>query len=133
MGRDTLKLGPLEMEVIGLLEGKTAFSVQEIQGQLKSQDKKLAYTTVMTILSRLFEKGVLKREKIGRQFYYSLANKGERLRTGVFATVYQSLFKSDRLKPIINLLSESENLSSEELEQLRDLIDEKLKICGDKP
>jgi predicted transcriptional regulator len=31
----------------------------------------LAYTTVMTTLARLYEKGALKREKVGRAFAYT--------------------------------------------------------------
>lgn len=33
----------------------------------------LAYTTVMTVLARLAEKGVLHREKVGRGFTYALS------------------------------------------------------------
>lgn len=34
------------------------------------RDRPLAYTTVMTILVRLFDRGLLDREKQGRQFVY---------------------------------------------------------------
>lgn len=40
---------------------------------LASLDDELAYTTVMTTLSRLHEKGALRREPAGRAYAYSLA------------------------------------------------------------
>jgi predicted transcriptional regulator len=130
MGRDSLKLGPLEMEIVGLLEGNQSFSVHDIQAKLGTSGKKLAYTTVMTILSRLYEKGLLKREKNGRQFLYSHATKVDKVRRGVWDTVYQSLFRNDRLKPILNLISQSDNLSTEELQQLKQFVDAKIKDMG---
>ncbi len=130
MGRESLKLGPLEMEIVGFFEGNKSLSVHDIQSGLESSGKKLAYTTVMTILSRLYEKGLLKREKNGRQFFYSNASHVDKIKRGVWDTVYQSLFKNDRLKPILNLISQSDNLSTEELQQLKKFVDAKIKDLG---
>src|SRR6478672_6154559 len=44
---------------------------------LASLDGDLAYTTVMTTLSRLHEKGVLRREPAGRAYAYSLTSDPE--------------------------------------------------------
>ena len=44
-------------------------SVSDVMNRLGSGD---AYTTIMTVLSRLYEKGVLKRTKEGRSFVYSM-------------------------------------------------------------
>lgn len=130
MGRNTLNLGPLEMEIVGLLEGSQSLSVHDIQAKLGARGRDLAYTTVMTILSRLYEKGLLKREKNGRQFLYSHATKVDSVKRGVWDTVYQSLFRNDRLKPILNLISQSDNLSAEELQQLKKFVDAKIKDLG---
>lgn len=43
-------------------------AVREVQGRIA--DGKLAYTTVMTTLDRLYKKGLLRREKIGLAFVY---------------------------------------------------------------
>ncbi|MGH9290611.1 MAG: BlaI/MecI/CopY family transcriptional regulator [Acidimicrobiales bacterium] len=42
---------------------------RQVHAQL-SKSRKLAYTTAMTILVRLFEKGLLEREPAGRAFAY---------------------------------------------------------------
>lgn len=49
-----------------------SLSVRQVLDALNaSRDPPLAYTTVMTVLSRLAEKGVLAREQAGRGFVYS--------------------------------------------------------------
>jgi len=67
MGKQLL-LGPLEVQVMEVLWAAGERSVREVVEQL---DRKLAYTTVMTTLDRLFKKGVLDRQKSERAFFYS--------------------------------------------------------------
>lgn len=45
-------------------------SVKEVTGDLNEQGE-LAYTTVMTIMSRLLAKGLLERQPSGRAYVYS--------------------------------------------------------------
>jgi predicted transcriptional regulator len=61
--------GALEAEVLATLwaAGKP-LTPAEVQERLGGE---LAYTTVMTALTRLHEKGVLSREKVGRAFAYT--------------------------------------------------------------
>src|SRR5688500_8623715 len=62
-------LGSLERTVLDALSRATdPLSVREVHGRLSKMD--LAYTTVLTVLDRLHEKGVVRREKRGRAFYY---------------------------------------------------------------
>jgi predicted transcriptional regulator len=67
MGQPTL-LGPLEIDVMEVLWASGACSVRDVVEKL---DRKLAYTTVMTTLDRLYKKGLLGREKSERAFIYS--------------------------------------------------------------
>ncbi|WP_326836433.1 BlaI/MecI/CopY family transcriptional regulator [Amycolatopsis rhabdoformis] len=61
--------GELEAEVLAVLLRRGQASATQVRESLG--DTSLAYTTVVTILSRLFDKGVLTREKQGRMFAYS--------------------------------------------------------------
>ncbi|MGA2372438.1 MAG: BlaI/MecI/CopY family transcriptional regulator [Candidatus Korobacteraceae bacterium] len=63
-----LLLGPLEMQVMNVAWSVGRCSVRDVVERLNS---KLAYTTVMTTLDRLFKKGLLDREKSERAFLYS--------------------------------------------------------------
>jgi predicted transcriptional regulator len=61
--------GELEAEVLAVLWRRhEPASAEQVRRRL---DGPLAYTTVVTILSRLHEKGVVTREKRGRLFTYS--------------------------------------------------------------
>ena len=65
-----LVLGPLEMQVMNVAWSVGRCSVRDVVEKLNSR---LAYTTVMTTLDRLFKKGLLEREKSERAFLYSPA------------------------------------------------------------
>ena len=63
--------GGLEAEVLDSLVGvEEALTVASIKLRL---DESLAYTTVSTTLTRLHEKGLLRREQRGRALAYALA------------------------------------------------------------
>ena len=60
--------GALEAEVLGVLwTADEPLSPADVQARLEDD---LAYTTVVTILTRLHDKGVATREKHGRSFRY---------------------------------------------------------------
>jgi predicted transcriptional regulator len=61
-------LGPLEIQVMEVVWTFGESSVRDVVEKLES---KLAYTTVMTTLDRLFKKGLLDRYKSERAFFYS--------------------------------------------------------------
>ncbi|GGI79580.1 BlaI/MecI/CopY family transcriptional regulator [Vulcanisaeta souniana] len=72
-----LMIGPLEAEVIGILNELKEATAMMIWEELTKRGKKTAYTTVLTVLSRLYTRGFInKREKIinnVRQFVYELS------------------------------------------------------------
>jgi predicted transcriptional regulator len=62
-----LELGPLELKVLEVLwERNRAATVRNVQPSFP----RLAYTTLMTTLDRLYRKGVLRRFRLGRAFGY---------------------------------------------------------------
>ena len=58
-------LGPLERRIMQIFWKYPCSTVRSVQEQLSAENKKLAYTTVMTIMTRLVKKGALKREMDG--------------------------------------------------------------------
>ncbi|MGH8298335.1 MAG: BlaI/MecI/CopY family transcriptional regulator [Steroidobacteraceae bacterium] len=64
---ERLELGPLELKVLEVLwERNRASTVRNVQPSFP----RLAYTTLMTTLDRLYRKGVLRRFRLGRAFGY---------------------------------------------------------------
>lgn len=62
-------LGPLESRTMDVVWRLGNATVRDAADAL-AQDSDLAYTTVMTVMSRLAEKGLLARESAGRAFVY---------------------------------------------------------------
>lgn|SRR5688572_2366262 len=63
-------LGALEKAVLeALSRSSEPLSVRDVHARLKSPAE-LAYTTVLTVLDRLHDKGLVRREKRSRAFYY---------------------------------------------------------------
>jgi predicted transcriptional regulator len=80
--RHQLVLGPLELQVMGVVWSHGESSVRDVVEKL---DSRLAYTTVMTTLDRLFKKGLLERRKLDRAFVYTASlssQEWERRRAG---------------------------------------------------
>lgn len=125
MSEKAKAVGPLEMEVLGLFD-QEPLTVAQVHKLLESRGKDLAYTTVMTVLTRLHEKKYLKRYKEGKQYLYSSPIPGGVGQT-VLEKVRRALFQNQRLKPILNLLNSGDGLSKDELLELKKVIDEKIK------
>jgi len=65
-----MMLTPLELDIMKAVWRKQPSTVRDVQEAIRPS-RNLAYTTVMTALARLHEKGAVRREKIGRAFAYT--------------------------------------------------------------
>ncbi len=125
MGNKLADVGPLELRVLGVLNTEANISVSDIKTILKEQGHELAYTTVMTVLVRLYNKELVIRQKEGRQFLYSPAKKNSSP-LKIFERMKISLFGNERLRPILGLLESDDGLSREELEELKRVVEARL-------
>jgi predicted transcriptional regulator len=72
-GRQTTsleQLGRLETEVIDRAWARGEITVRDLHEEMGGR---LAYTTLMTTLDRLYKKGLLRRRKEGKAYFYSPA------------------------------------------------------------
>ena len=64
-------LGPLASAIVREVVERGEATVGDVVEALRrSQDREHAYTTIMTVMGRLHDKGVLDRERRGRQYIY---------------------------------------------------------------
>lgn len=64
-------LGPLAAAIVREVADRGQASVGDVVEALRrSQKREHAYTTIMTVMSRLHERGVLARQRRGRQYIY---------------------------------------------------------------
>lgn len=82
-----------------------------------TQDRKLAYTTVMTVFDNLFKKGLLTRTAIGRTYHYRSVTTREEHTAALMTSV---LSQSDN-RPA-SLLRFVEHLTPTEQRSLRDTL-----------
>ena len=64
-------LGPLGGAIVRIVIEERESTVASVRAALQaSTSRQLAYTTVMTVLGRLYEKGILRRTRVGRGYVY---------------------------------------------------------------
>ncbi|MGE0600616.1 MAG: BlaI/MecI/CopY family transcriptional regulator [Dehalococcoidia bacterium] len=70
-------LGDLERQVFLAVRASGRASVADVVARLSSEGRPLAYTTVMTVMTRLFEKGYLLRRRQGKAYLYEVRDEAE--------------------------------------------------------
>lgn len=117
-------LGELESEVLECVWNLGEASVKDVHGCLLAR-RQIAYTTVMTVMTRLTEKGLLARESRGRAFLYTATSgKGEFCAGVVKDFVREMLSEADR--PVLaNFVDGLTDKDAAQLEVLADIIEQK--------
>ena len=118
------QLGNLESDVIRVVWDMGEATVQEVKDTLEPK-RPLAYTTVMTVMSRLSEKGLLNRRKEGRAYVYTPGTSQEKLAGSLLKSLVDRLFDGATEKAIAHLLESDEQVDEVELERLEKLIQAK--------
>jgi predicted transcriptional regulator len=107
--------GELEAELLAVVAAAgTSLTPREVMNRL---DVTLAYTTVMTVLSRLHDKGLLKRIREGRSYAYSFQRDEASLRAVQMRRLLES--GHDRRQVLAHFITE---LSAEDEELLQRLL-----------
>ncbi len=94
-------LGHLERDVMDVVWHCEATTVREVQAALP---RRVAYTTVMTTLDRLFKKGFLSRSRSGRAFVYRALQTRQQTEAAVASGMVSGLFSGTAVKPILSNL-----------------------------
>jgi BlaI family transcriptional regulator, penicillinase repressor len=89
--RAILELAPLELECMNALWPLGQATVREIRDRVASRRPR-AYTTIMTIMDRLAQKGVVSRRKVGRAYSYVPNLSVEQARSRAVARVVEGFF-----------------------------------------
>jgi BlaI family transcriptional regulator, penicillinase repressor len=94
-------LGNLEREVMEVVWRTADTTVREVQAALP---RRVAYTTVMTTLDRLFKKGFVSRSTSGRAFVYRATRTRQQAEAAVATGAVSGLFSSRAAVPILSNL-----------------------------
>jgi len=118
------QLGPLEQQLLEELWRRKSATVREL---IDDGEIKLAYTTVMTTLDRLYKKGLLNRVADGRAFRYSPLHSREQLEKAAAREAIRELLSSSTgtalpLSYLVEAISQHDELL---LDELQNLVNEK--------
>ena len=115
----------LELAILKILWKRGPLSVRDVQEQLRGF-RKLAYTSVMTIMNIMSKKGYLSRSKQGKSFIYTPKVKQEKTASRMLGDVVERVFDGSAITAMVNLLKSVDgDLAG--LKELRKLIDRKVK------
>lgn len=126
-------LGKLEQQVLDeVWRFGAEVSVRDIH---RAFDERVAYTTLMTTLDRLFKKNLLNRRKDGRAFLYTASIAREELDQGIKADVIDGLLGqgADGIEPVLACIVDTVSERDREfLDELDRLVQEKKRELGRK-
>ena len=123
------QLGPLERQLLAALWTRGSSTVREI---LDVGDIKLAYTTVMTTLDRLYKKQLLNRVAEGRAFRYSPRYTQEELEKAAVGETIKQLLGSGAALPLSYLVEAVSEHDASLLDDFQRLLDEKRRELGNR-
>lgn len=121
----SLALGKLERQVLEEMWRSNEVSVRDV---FLAFEERVAYTTLMTTLDRLYKKRLLSRRKDGRAFYYSALVSSEELEQGIREDVIDGLLErgADGIEPVLACIIDAVTERDRELlDELDRLIKEK--------
>jgi predicted transcriptional regulator len=113
-------LGSLEKEVVAVLEDEGEATIGDVVNELGDRDVDVAYTTVSTVLDRLYDKEMVDRKKEphrgGSRYVYEYVD----IRDEYLSSVVDNLTTVFGEKGAASLVSEVEEIEDEDLSDVKD-------------
>lgn len=112
-----------ELEIMQVVWDLRTCTVRQVYEALRER-RQLAYTTVMTMMNILEEKGHLKKEREARAYIYRPAQPKNRVIASLVNNFLTKVFDGSAKPLVMNLLKER-RLSDEDLEEIASMIEER--------
>ncbi len=113
------ELNAVELELLGILWADSPMKPAEIEAALS---RKMENATLRSILRGLVEKEYLKRERVGKAYFYSPARKASSVRRRITDRLASVFADGSRLGLIAQLIAD-EKLTPEQVKELQKLAD----------
>jgi predicted transcriptional regulator len=120
---DDVYFPPRELEVMSVLWRLGSATVSDVRTQLESD---LAYTSVLSVLQTLEEKGYVRHEPEGRAYRYFPTVEAEHAGGSALARIRDAIFHGSAERMFAQLVSDR-GLKKQELERMRRLLAERLR------
>jgi len=115
-------LTPHELEIMQIVWDRPEVTVRDVYEELRHR-RRVAYTTVMTLMQILEKKGHLKKSTAERRHVYRAARPRRHTVTALLKDFVDRVFNGSAKPLLVHLVSEG-RLSKSEIEELRQLLKE---------
>ena len=114
-----LRFGELELLILNIIRGLGRATVRDVYESLGSEG---GYTTIMTVMSRMADKGELMREKEGKQYVYWIVLQNESSSKNILKRIQDKIFGGKPTAMVSYLLDAENEISDKDLEEIEKLI-----------
>jgi BlaI family penicillinase repressor len=111
-----------ELEIMKVVWGRGASTVRDVYEALLER-RRIAYTTVMTMMNILEQKGYLKKTAKERAFLYQAAKPQKQVIRGMVREFVDRVFNGSA-EPLLLHLVEDRRLTRSDLEEIRRMLEE---------
>jgi len=114
-----LRFGELELSILKIVRELGRVTVRDIYKSLGSEG---SYTTIMTVMSRMADKGELMREKEGKQYIYWVDPQNDSPSKNILQRIQDKIFGGKSTAMVSYLLESDEEISDQDLVEMEKLI-----------
>jgi|SRR6056297_2836442 len=122
MKKSLTPLGETEMEVLHHVWNMGEATVKQVRKRIL-ESREVAYTTIMTVMKNLAEKGYLKYRKDGVTYVYSPAQEPDSVRFNLVKDLIKKVFKGSPSE-LVQTLVQGEDMDEKELSEIKKMIDQ---------
>ena len=130
MGSNVPPVSDAELDVLKVLWKRGESTVRQVEAQLRRRKRRWAYNTVLTLLSRLREKGYVASDKPADKWgeagtahvFRAAVSREQLLRNGL--TELADRMCDGTASPLVHALVQGQRFSADEIAQFRKLLDE---------
>ena len=121
----------LEAEIMKIVWDREETTVREVHETMLKREVGIKdsgftpYTTVMSTMTQLADRGVLQQKRIGKTFVYTAAVNKEELSRSLIETVADTLLEGASKQLIFKFLSDAQQLSTDQVEKLIEKLEDK--------
>lgn len=114
-----LGFGELELSILQTVQKLGRTTVRDVYASLGSEG---SYTTIMTVMSRMADKGELMREKEGKQYFYWIESSNQAPSKNILQRIQDKIFGGKSTAMVSYLLEADQEISDQELAEIEKLI-----------
>jgi len=120
MKKSITPLGETEMEILNHIWDMEEATVKQVLNRILKK-REVAYTTIMTVMKNLADKGLLTYRKDGVTYVYKAKQEPEAIRSNLVNNLISKVFKDSPMQ-LVQTLVENDNLTEKDLQEIKNLI-----------